>query len=252
MASNSTADLRIELIAEPQDVVDSFDSICNAFGHQTRDGIWIAMNPGWDTPTGKAAGAARMVERWKSSTKDNKGNLNTMFVKATLPDPQDEGHRIIAGIAIWVQASMVNGHGDKPAEDLSKIMDLEAVYPGNKAEQRYMCQLDHSLHKRRIEVVRQKETESPSAVLVLDLCVVDPAFQRRGIAQKLVRWGLDEAERRGGLEAILEASSMGRQAYPKLGFYQDGPEIEYVVDEEFKDRDRPSNIFMRTGNTPSS
>ncbi|CAM1502336.1 Fc.00g043200.m01.CDS01 [Cosmosporella sp. VM-42] len=243
----TSSDLRIELANEAADIERGFESICNTFGHQTHDGIWEAMNPGWNTPNGKAAGTARMVDRWRSTTTDRNGKPNTIFLKATLPNPQQERQRVIAGMAIWVQASVVDGYGEAPVEDFSKIVDLETLYPENEAEQRYLRQLDYSLHKRRIEVVKKKATEDPPAVMVLDLCVVEPAFQRRGIAKGLVQWGLDEAKQRGGLEAITEASSMGRHVYLGLGFVQEGPELEYLVDDEFAHRDRPSNIFMRTG-----
>lgn len=82
--------------------------------------------------------------------------------------------------------------------------------------------------------------------MALDMCAVDPVYQRKGIARELVQWGLDEARRRGGLEAITEASSMGRHVYEKMGFQAEGPDIEYAVDSEFESRKRPSNIFMRT------
>ncbi len=61
-----------------------------------------------------------------------------------------------------------------------------------------------------------------------------------------MEWGLEEARRRGNLEAVTEASVMGRRAYERLGFRPQA-EIVYEVDEEFRDRDRPSNLFMRTG-----
>ena len=80
---------------------------------------------------------------------------------------------------------------------------------------------------------------------------MSPAFQRRGIAGKLTKWGLKEAERRGGLEAVLEAvleaSAMGRPVYERLGFKVEGTEIPYNVDEEFAGRDMPASVFMRTG-----
>lgn len=240
------SDLRIELV-EAEDIVQGFDCICEAFGRQTNDGIWTTMNPGWDTAAGRARAADLLVERWRSTSRDDQGRANTVFLKATLPGGEA---RTIAGIAIWVQASAVPGHGDLPAEDLRKAMDLEALYPGNEAEQRYACQLDYSLHRRRIELVKEKATASPPAVMVLDLCAVHPAFQGRGIAKQLVQWGLDEAQARGGIEAITEASVMGRRVYEKLGFRQEGPEISYAVDAEFADRERPSNIFMRTRGSP--
>ncbi|KAK5102295.1 hypothetical protein LTR70_000080 [Exophiala xenobiotica] len=234
---------RIAAMESPKDVEQGHDVVCACFGQQTHDGIFFAMNPGWDTPQGRAAGAKRLVERWRSITKDRNGDPNTVFLKAVVPG--QDGEEQVVGIAIWVQASIVVGRGDAPM-DLSKTMDLEALYPGNKAEQRYACQLDASLHRRRGEVVKEKATASPPAIMVLDLCVVHPDFQRRGIAGGLVRWGLDEAQRRGCLECTTEASSMGRHVYTKLGFRQEGGEIEFEVDEEFRGRDTPSNIFMRT------
>jgi GNAT superfamily N-acetyltransferase len=88
-------------------------------------------------------------------------------------------------------------------------------------------------------------------VLVLDLCAVDPAHQRKGIARALVQWGLDEAKRRGDLELILEASSMGRHVYAQMGFEAQGSDIDYLVDEEFASRSRPANLFMRRRNEKS-
>ncbi|KYK59040.1 hypothetical protein DCS_00167 [Drechmeria coniospora] len=249
--------VRIDLIQDAGDVVRAFDCVCAAFGRQTNDGIWVQMNPAWDTLQGRQRAADVMVDRWRSTTRDNEGRLNSIFLKATVPSqvgpPGSDGHaatsRDIVGIAIWQQASVVPGHGDKPPEHLAEVVNLEALHPGNEAEQRYACQLDASLRRRRIEVVKEKATAAPPAAMVLDLCAVDPAFQGRGIATKLVRWGLDEAQRRGGIEAITEASAMGRRVYQKLGFRQEGPEVRYDVDAEFADRKRPSNIFMRTSSS---
>lgn len=232
--------IKVSPIASPTDFTPFFDISASAFGSQVHDGVWIAMNPGWDTPEGKERAISRLVERWSSITTDRNGNPNTVFLKATVADAN--GEEVIAGVAVWVQASMVPGHGDVPVD-----INAEAIYPGNPVEQRYLLQLDRSLHKRRVEVVKEIASSSSPAVMVLDLCVVDPAFQRQGVASKLVQWGLDEAKHRGGLEAVLEASSMGRHVYRQLGFWQDGGECEYNVDEEFRDRGQPSNIFMRTG-----
>ncbi|KAL4750087.1 hypothetical protein BDW72DRAFT_213622 [Aspergillus terricola var. indicus] len=232
--------IKVSPITSPTHFTPFFNISASAFGSQVHDGVWIAMNPGWDTPEGKESAISRLVERWSSITTDRNGNPNTVFLKATVTDAN--GKEVIAGVAIWVQASMVPGYGDIPVD-----IDAEAIYPGNPVEQRYVRQLDQSLHKRRVEVVKEIASSSSPAVMVLDLCVVDPAFQRQGVASKLVQWGLDEAKRRGELEAVLEASSMGRHVYRQLGFWQDGEECKYDVDEEFQDREQPSNIFMRTG-----
>ncbi|KAF6837088.1 GNAT family protein [Colletotrichum musicola] len=240
------SDLRIEVITDAADFHQAAEVSINAFGHQVRDGVYMLMNPGWDNPAGVAASGERIAARFRAVTTDNQGRPNTIFLKATIPDPDNSGKRRIAGAAIWMQASNVEGHGEPNPTDMKKALGLEELYPGNEAEQRYLAQCIGSLHKRRAEVVREKEKASPPAVFVLDMCAVDPKFQGRGAAKKLVQWGLDEAKRRG-LEAILEGSTMGRRVYVKLGFKQEGGEIEYNVDEEFASRDRPSNVFMRTG-----
>ncbi|KAI2463045.1 hypothetical protein F4781DRAFT_417904 [Annulohypoxylon bovei var. microspora] len=234
----------IEIIDRPEDIVAGFDCAANAFGKQTCDAIWIAKNPEWDGPDGRMHGAARMVEQWRGITYNSDGNPNTIFLKATLPD---KGQRVVAGIAIWTQFSMVEGRGKRPPDDPGENLGLEKLYPNDDVEQRYLRQLFRSFLRRRGEVIREKEAYQSPSLMHLELCVVDPAYQRKGIASKLVQWGLDEAQRRGGLEATTEASSMGRHVYKGLGFRAEGPDIEYHVDGEFQSRERPPNLFMRTG-----
>ena len=88
--------LRIEPVNRPEDLEQAFHGVSEAFGRQAQDGVWIAMNPGWDSASGKASGAARMVARWRETTTDLKGNPNTVFLKATLPAEQPDGERINA------------------------------------------------------------------------------------------------------------------------------------------------------------
>ncbi|KAI6775826.1 hypothetical protein HG530_002584 [Fusarium avenaceum] len=184
----AASDVRIETITNPEDFTGAFKASANAFGHQTKDAVWMAFNPGWDTPEGVKVGAQRMANRFSSITKNRDGQPNTVFVKATLGDT-------IAGLAIWQQASVVDGFGDAP-KDLDEGGFLEKLYPGNEAEQRFLAQAHASLFGRRREIIKGKASASPPAVFVMDLCAVDPQFQRRGIARKLVQWGLDEAGRR--------------------------------------------------------
>jgi GNAT superfamily N-acetyltransferase len=238
------SEVRIELVDREEDFEALFDCAGKAFGEQAKDAIWMAMNPGWDTPEGRLQGAKRMADRWRGA----KESGNTLFLKAVLVDLED-GATSIAGVAIWVQASMIEGQGTLPPSDLKESLGVKALYPHDPEEQRYLCQAIGSLHKRRYEVLAEKaKADSPTkATMVLDMCVVDPSAQRRGIATKLVRWGLQEAEKRGNLEATTEASAMGRHVYARCGFKRDEEEIVYVVDEIFEHRDRPSNVFMRTG-----
>ncbi|KAJ5691529.1 hypothetical protein N7488_012264 [Penicillium malachiteum] len=238
--------IHVEPVTNPEDLDRFFDICALAFGHQVHDGVWCAMNPGWDTSQGCKKASARLAARMSSITKDRNGNPNTIFLKAVLKQDSEVEDQLV-GVAIWNQASTVSGYGETPVADIGSSVDLESLYPSNPREQRYLQQVDRSLRRRRLEVIEEIATSCSPAVMVLELCVVDPAFQRLGIASRLVEWGLREAEGRGSLEAVLEGSAMGRHLYKQLGFYQDGEEFQYEVDEEFRDRDQPSNVFMRTG-----
>lgn len=237
--ANHDDDVHVELIIDAADFQDCFVCLAEAFGRQANDSIWTGSNPGWDTPEGVDTNTERMIDQWRKS------DGNTLHLKATVRDEDNPSLRHIVGFAIWTQLSMIPGQGHKPKEWNSS--DFETHHPGNEREQRYISQMLSSLQKRRRAYVLERATKSPSSVMALDICAVHPEFQRRGIASKLCQWGLDEANRRGNLEAITEGSIRGRHVYQKLGFNPQGSEIEYQVDKEFADRSFPSNLFMRTG-----
>lgn len=246
LTTSKSEGLEIAVIQDAADFTGAFDCCAKAFGDQVHDNIWIALSPGWDTPSGRAAGAARMVKRWQSTTQDSEGRPNTLFLKATLPDPAQPDRRRVVGIAVWAQLSFVPGRGDAPSADLATPEGLRTMYGADEAGARFASQLWSSLVALRVALVREKEKADPPATWILDLCAVDPEFQRRGIALELVRWGLEEGKRRGGLESSTEASVMGRHVYRKLGFQPVG-EIPYNVDEALLNgRELPSNLFMRT------
>ncbi|KAI0103689.1 acyl-CoA N-acyltransferase [Nemania sp. FL0031] len=259
MTAPDTDALLVEVITDADDFPEAFHCISEAFGTQTHDAIWCAFNPGWDTPEGQAAGAANLLKRWQSTTADVKGNPKTVFLKATLPAPNPDtgpgqaqtgsGRRRIVGVAIWEQVSAVEGHGNLIPATLRDAMDLEARYPGNETEQRFLAQMWRELLKTRRAFVAAKAAAAaaaaePPAILALDLCATHPAFQRRGAASRLVQWGLEEGRRRGIPDATTEASAMGRHVYARMGFRPVGTDIVYELDEEFADRDRPPNLFM--------
>lgn len=115
--------------------------------------------------------------------------------------------------------------------------------------QRFAEQMFRSLWKRRIEYMKEvaESGRTPPAIFTLDCCAVDPRFQRRGIAGKLVEAGLAEAKRRNDLECTTEGSAMGRSVYRKLGFKDEGHgDIVYEVEDEFQSWDKPPNVFLRT------
>lgn len=167
---------RIEVIDRPEDIIAGFDCACKTFGEQTHDAIWMAMNPEWDRtgPDGKQRAAARMVDQWRRITYDNQGNANTIFLKATV---SCQGERVVAGMAIWAQLSMVEGYGERPSADLRSDLDLDALYPDDEAEKRYLCQVYRSLVKRRVEVVQEKVSSHPPSLMHLQLvCSIIPSL----------------------------------------------------------------------------
>lgn len=51
----------------------------------------------------------------------------------------------------------------------------------------------------------------------LDILAVDPAYQGRGLASKLLKWGLARADEES-VEVYLSSSPEGRRMYEKYGF----------------------------------
>lgn len=238
--------IKISVIQDPADFLPFFEVAARCFGTQNQDELWKAISPGWDTPAGREANAARLAQRFRTTTINRDEDPNTVFLKATAAP----GDRIV-GISIWAQLSFAEGWGDEPSLELKDVNDM---YLDDATRRQFASQVYGSSMRTRVGVVQAKKEDggsAPPAVFVLDLCAVDPEFQRRGIASRLVRWGLDEARRRGGLEAATEASVMGRGCYGKLGF-RPVKEIEYEIEDGVKEavlqgRQLPSNLFMRTG-----
>ncbi|KAF1847791.1 uncharacterized protein K460DRAFT_403114 [Cucurbitaria berberidis CBS 394.84] len=246
MATNQT-DVIITPVEDELDLRQANHCVSEAFGRQTNDAVWMLMNPGWDTEEGQEKNALNLIKQWRSITTNKDGHPNSLYLKATLPDPKNQGKRRVVGLAVWKQLSFVEGCGDPFTGDMT-----EAVKDLDEQDQRFATQMFRSLWKRRIEYIREVSSSdsghSPPAVFTLDLCAVDPAFQRRGIAAKLVEAGLREAKRRGNLECTTEGSAMGRAVYRRLGFRDEGVgDIVFEVDEGFKARDKPPNVFLRTG-----
>ncbi|KAJ4159995.1 uncharacterized protein LMH87_007930 [Akanthomyces muscarius] len=237
--------LQIQVAKTADEASRAFGPMCEAFGVQTQDTIFIGTCPGWDTPAGRQKHADRLGARFTKATTNLAGKPNTVFLLATVVDPAS-GDRVVAGMAVWEQCSSVPGHGDFPTEDEGADMGIEEIYPGDPVQQKYWTAIMSSMHKQRWEVAKSKATESSPAIMALDICAVDPRFQGHGIGKKLVEWGLEEAKARGDLEAVTEASVMGRRVYLKLGFEQEGGDIEYNVDASVSNLPLPSNIFLRT------
>lgn len=239
-------DVIISVIETQQDIIDAYHCVAEAFGTQIQDALWMLTNPGWDTEEGRARNAHSLIKLWQTTTTNKNGQPNDVCIKATIPHPEKPGERKVAGMAIWRQLSNADGYGTRFSGDMTEATDHL-----DEKKRRFALQMYRSLWKRRIEVMKEVSTpeagRDPPAIFTLEICAVDPAFQRRGIAGKLVEWGLEEAKKRGNLECTTEGSVMGRGVYRKLGFRDEGVgDIQWDVDEEFKDWDKPPNVFLRT------
>ncbi|KAI1350931.1 hypothetical protein F5Y01DRAFT_325656 [Xylaria sp. FL0043] len=225
--SLNNEDVTVEVVDSAQDFVAGYHIVSETLGRQVNDTVWQASNPGWDTPEGQAAGVQRM---------------------ATIPDPNshDPGRRIIIGFALWIQSATLPEYGIVHSGELRDAMDLDALLPGNKSEQEFLCQMYHCKVRPRLEFLKAKAASStePPVILVLGTCATYPSYQRRGIGTKLTQWGLDEARRRGISDVTVEGSRMGRRLYERLGFRPQGQSILYEVDDKFSNREKPSNVFM--------
>ncbi|KAL5119590.1 hypothetical protein ACEQ8H_002436 [Pleosporales sp. CAS-2024a] len=240
-------DIIIAPFETEKDVFQANLAISEAFGRQVRDAIWMALNPGWETEAGRATSAEEMIKWWKRPSNNKDGKPNTIFLKATVPDPKEQGERRVVGVAIWWQLSTVEGYGENFKGDMS----VPLLRIQDDTHRRFAEQMFRSLWKRRIEYMKEvaASDRKPPAIFTLELCAVHPDYQRRGIASRLTQAGLDEAKQRN-LECTTEASTMGRHVYTRLGFKDEGVgDITWDVDEEFSSWDKPPNVFLRTGYT---
>ncbi|KAI6783455.1 uncharacterized protein J7T54_005484 [Emericellopsis cladophorae] len=242
----STNQVRVLPWESEADALGAFACAAKGFGEQTSDGIWQAMFPGWDTPEGRRRHAAKLGQKWKDTGKDKNGIPHAVFLKAVTTD--EDGTERIIGYSIWTQYSGVEGHGVTPPDSAQQLQTAKEKYPDDEREARFCHLVLRALNRQRVEAIwaKAKEKEENPAALVLDICVVDPAFQGRGAAKRMVQCGVEEARRRGDLELMTEGSAMGRHVYTQFGFQQEGPEMDYGMPAEFQDRALPSNIFMRT------
>lgn len=72
------------------------------------------MFSGWDTEEGQIKHSDDMIQQWKSASKNKDGLPNVVFIKATVPNPDKPGERVVAGLSIWKQLSLVKGYGVSP------------------------------------------------------------------------------------------------------------------------------------------
>ncbi|KAJ9648699.1 hypothetical protein H2199_000612 [Coniosporium tulheliwenetii] len=139
-------------------------------------------------------------------------------------DQEWRGKTEIAGYAFWERdgggRSWVGGE-QWPLEELeSTLLHLESEF-------------EHRLFNRAIDLEHKRtvwrcmdfsfdKVLHGSPYVHLAVLAVSPHCQRRGIGAKLIKWGLERAQKEldGGVPVTLESSPKGYGLYRKMGFVQ--------------------------------
>ncbi|CCE26770.1 uncharacterized protein CPUR_00239 [Claviceps purpurea 20.1] len=159
---------------------------------------------------------------------------------------QGAGAHKVVGTAIW-HLSLRATERRRWSISTSKTEHIEQLVPEDEAR-RSTCVTSRftiPFHHPRVEIVTERAQASTCAALTLST--------RAGVSPgaRPVHWGLDEAKTRGGLvECVTEASryrgtKSGVRSMRSWILARKGPEIEYAVDAQGDDVERPSIIFMR-------
>ncbi|KAF2212425.1 hypothetical protein CERZMDRAFT_41581 [Cercospora zeae-maydis SCOH1-5] len=206
----------IALPAEDKDVPRLFEIACLAFDRNEH--IWDIMWPQHWTPEGRAAGAARMLKTKQTTPW-------TTYVKAVDTETNE-----IVGMAKW---NLWENHQIQSSDP-----ELE-WYGNDEKEWRYgKALMDSFLQERNRAIEERKGT-----LMNLDILTVDPKWQRKGVGDALVKWGTEEADRRG-VDAVVESSPFGRRLYEKHGFVWVKDVVVDVEGKEWEGRPKGGIAWM--------
>ncbi|PSN64134.1 hypothetical protein BS50DRAFT_648038 [Corynespora cassiicola Philippines] len=180
---------KVEL-CEPEDLLRCFQIISLAFSHA--HAYVEAVFPNHDTPNGQADGAERLLAASK-------------LPQVRLCKAVDTSTGIIAGFAKWdIYDGIVPDVGPK---------SLQGNYWKDKDEKDYADYIFWEFTRRRWDAVKK----SNGHIVSLDIMCFDPAYHRKGFGSLLMEYGVGEADRLG-VDAVVEASRMGRYLYEEFGF----------------------------------
>ncbi|KAL4988103.1 acyl-CoA N-acyltransferase [Aspergillus falconensis] len=143
---------------------------------------------------------AFQTANFKKSAEEAQAGLGKDMIKilATAPDQQP----VIAGFALWKFYS-----GTSDSDDQGEKEKVE--WPSSS--DRELCESFFS------GVERERKTAiGDQPHYCLHMLAVDPAFGRRGLGAKLLKWGLDRADEKR-LTTFISASPAGRALYEKHG-----------------------------------
>ncbi|KAF2690120.1 hypothetical protein K458DRAFT_289798 [Lentithecium fluviatile CBS 122367] len=181
--------LKLDLCTEA-DMPRAFEIISLAFGHIHAyvEAVW----PEHDTPSGRAAGAERLLIAKQTQPW-------THLCKVTDTDTGE-----MVGFAKWDVY-------DGVVPEVPTSMP-EKYYKDDDAK-KYAEYIWGEFTRRRWESVR----ESGGNLVSLDITSVDPKHHRRGAGSLFMQYGTAIADKLG-VEAVVEASRMGRYLYENFGF----------------------------------
>jgi GNAT superfamily N-acetyltransferase len=216
------------VVQREDELEDCFDCMSRAFGRAKP--LLNALYPLHDTPGGRAKGVERLKANWRAHEEDD----TCFFVKASL-----DGR--VAGFAIWV---LIDANGrNLPDQIVDKELELDAIYDNDEEDAKeWLRQVWHAYVQPRRAACKDK------SVMALELCVVHPDFQRRGIGQMLTAWGVQRAKSNGAHMAVVEASRPGVGCYARCGFVHSEPILFDDVDHHLvrQVRPLPDLMFMQT------
>ncbi|KAL8396898.1 hypothetical protein RB594_003843 [Gaeumannomyces avenae] len=182
-------------LCEPEDLERCFEVASLAFGH---DHPYIdALFPAHDTPQGRADGA-----RWLGSALHDPSGTGRA---ARLCKAVDTDTGLIVGFAKW---DIYDGFEPDVGPG-----SLKGDQWRDKEAKEWADYIWWEFTRRRWTTLK----ESGGHLVSLDTTSADPAYQRRGAGATLMKYGVDEADRLG-VEAVVEATRMGRYLYENFGF----------------------------------
>jgi GNAT superfamily N-acetyltransferase len=204
----------ITLPAEDADMARLFEITSLAFGKN--EPFWDAMYPRHETPEGRRIGGERFIQA-------KHADPNTLYLKAV-----DENTGDIAGFAKW---NVFRNRFPAPAK-------AEGDFWDNDEEKAYTQHLMTEFNRDRMAHLK---LTSGNAVN-LDICVIDPKYQRMGIGGLLVQWGINKADELG-FDAIVESSVFGKGLYEKNGF-EFRKNVTLPLPDKWADRPKSSYAWL--------
>ncbi|KAF2747096.1 hypothetical protein M011DRAFT_381004, partial [Sporormia fimetaria CBS 119925] len=143
----------------------------------------------------------------KTASDIRDGVLYMVCRDTSLPSTSTTTSNIIAG-ARW---RYIGSHPPRPRTEAEISADLTVPEPYPESHAETYRAFFSLFNDNRREIMGDRP------YMVLETLVTHPDHHRRGAGSKLVKWGVEEADRLG-VEGYVEASEMGAPLYERYGF----------------------------------